>query len=138
MAQPEGRLQAECVKWYRNEWYQDIHFLWATFNEGANTGAKNSLGMTVGVSDLLKYEPKGRGLIGIEMKYPGESHTVSRVTNQAKWILEVCDCGGFCDDFEQFKSIIQGRPVWIDPRKVLAYLEKVKTGSFVWDRNKFI
>ena len=50
----EGRLQAECVLWYRNEWYQHPRNLWATFNEGKDVSSKLSLGLTPFVSDLRR------------------------------------------------------------------------------------
>lgn len=134
----EARLQSDCVHWYKNIWYQNQKALWATFNEGQNVSGKISMGLQGGVSDLLLYERAGRGLIGIEMKYPGESHNVLHVTRQCNWILDVCDGGGFCDNLEQFQRIIQGEPAWYDPRKVLAYLATVKANSFVWDGSKFL
>jgi len=138
MAGKEARLQAECVIWYRNEWYQNLKNLWATFNEGLNSNGKISMGMVPGVPDLFLYEPKKRGLVGIEMKYIGEKHEVLHVVRQANFILDVCDAGGFCDSKNQFMQIIQGQFEWYDPRKVLVYLATLKTKSFVWDSSKFI
>jgi len=138
MASKEAKLQSEMVKWYRNEWYENPKCLWATFNEGVNIGGKISMGMLGGVSDLLLYERYRRGLIGIEIKYPGESHNVDHVIRQAKWILDVCNRGGFCDSVEQFKKIIKGEFDWYSPSKVLRYLESLKTKSFTWDSSKFI
>ena len=134
----EARLQAECVKYYRNEWYQNPKALFSVFNEGVNVGGKISLGMVGGVSDLLLYEREGRGLIGIEMKYTGESHNVLHVIRQCNWIIDVCDGGGFVDSLDQFKRIVYGEPAWYDPRKVLLYLATLKTKSFIWDGSKFI
>jgi hypothetical protein len=138
MASKEAKLQSECVKWYRNEWYKNPKSLWATFNEGQNVSGKISIGLQGGVSDLLLYERNGRGLIGIEMKYPGESHNVLHVIRQAQWILDVCDCGGLVDNLFQFQRIIQGESAWYDPERVLAYLDTIKTKSFVWDGSKFL
>ena len=132
----EARLQAEAVKWYRNIHYQNPKCLWSVSNEGKNVSGKISLGMLGGVSDLLLYEKNGRGLIGIEMKHPGESHNVAHVQRQARWILDVCN-GGFCDNLFQFQRIIQGEDCWYDPIKVLAYLKTLKTKSFTWDSTKF-
>ena len=137
----EGKLQANMVLWYRNDWYKLPKNLWATFNEGQNANMKQSLGLIPGVSDLLYLEPRGighgRGLMGIEVKYPGERHKVAHVIRQAKWILEVPGIGGFCDSLEMFREIIRGDHNGIDPRSVILYLEKLKTTEFVWDSSKF-
>lgn len=134
----ESRLQAECVKWYRNIYYQNPKCLWSVSNEGRNVSGKISLGMVGGVSDLLLYERGGRGLIGLEMKFPGESHNVAHVQRQARWILDVCDGGGIVDNLPQFQRIIQGENCWYCPQKVLNYLESLKTKSFTWNSEKFI
>ena len=133
----EGRLQAECVIWYRNVWYKNPKHLWATFNEGKDVTTKMSLGLTPYVSDLLYYEHPGRGLIGIEMKYPGETHEVSRILGQAKWILEVCSQGGFCDSLELFQKIIRGESNGIDPKRVIQHCSLIKTKSIVWSKSLF-
>ena len=138
MAAKEGRLQSECVHWYRNIWYQNPKALWATFNEGANVGGKISLGLQPGVPDLLLYERGGRGLMGIEMKAPGESHGVAHGLRQCQFILDVCDTGGFCDSLEDFKKIIAGTSSGFAPSKVIDYLYTVKAKSFTWDSSKFI
>jgi hypothetical protein len=126
------------VKWYRNEWYKNPKSLWATFNEGQNVSGKISIGLQGGVSDLLLYERNGRGLIGIEMKYPGESHNVLHVIRQAQWILDVCDCGGFVDTRNSFIEIIKGNDSWIDPKNLLIYLEKLRTKTFIWNSSIFL
>lgn len=132
----EGRLQAECVIWYRNVWYKNPKHLWATFNEGKDVNTRNSLGLTPYVSDLLYYEPRGRGLIGIEMKFPGETHEVRRIIGQAKWLYEVTSVGWFCDSLEMFQEIIKGGE-GIDPLAVLDYCCGLKTRGMVWNRDKF-
>ena len=91
-----------------------------------------------GVSDLLYYESWDRGLIAIEMKYPGERHEVSRLISQASWIIDVCKCAGFVDDLGMFKNIIKGDNCWIDPVKVLHYCQSVKSKTIEWDRNLFV
>jgi hypothetical protein len=138
MAGKEARLQAECVRWYRNDWFKNPKMLFAVFNEGLNVSGKISMGLVPGVSDLLYYEKDGRKLIGIELKFPGESHDIQHVIRQCKFIIDVCDSGGFCDNLEQFKQLIQGGSTLYDPQKVLAYLESLKTKSFVWNSEKFI
>lgn len=132
----EGRLQAECVLWYRNFWYRNPQHLWATFNEGRDVNTKHSLGLTPYVSDLLYFESWGRGLIGIEIKFPGETHEVRRVVGQAKWLLSVPSKGWFCDSFEMFQGIVRGGE-GIDPQKVLDHCLSVKTKTIVWDNEKF-
>lgn len=131
----EAQLQAKCVDWYRNEWHLNIESLWATFNEGLNTGGKISMGMVAGVPDLLLRDE--RGLIGIEMKLRGKSHNVKHLRKQASWINTVCDDGGFCDNFEQFKRIIQGESAWYKTESVLYWLNNVKSSSVIWDNKNF-
>ena len=132
----EGRLQAECVLWYRNIWYKNPKHLWATFNEGKNVNTKFSLGLIPGVSDLLYYEPTGRGLVGIEMKFPGETHEVRRIKTQAQWLIDVCSVGYFCDSLEMFQSIITGGD-GIDPSLVLSFCSSLKTASLIWNNERF-
>ena len=131
----EAQLQSSCVEWYRNDWYKNLDGLWATFNEGQNVGGKLSMGMLAGVSDLLLKD--ARGLIGIEMKFDGNSHDVKHLRRQANWILNVCDGGGFCDSEDRFKRIVMGESAWIDPKMVLEWLKNVKTKTVVWDSKKF-
>ena len=134
-ASREARMQSECVTWYRCIWYQNRRGLWATNNEGKDVGKKLAMGMLSGVSDLCLKDARGLG--GIEMKYPGESHEVAHVINQAEWIIETCDFGGFVDGFEQFKRIVQGESAWIDPHKVKAYLLTLTKKTFIWDSSRF-
>lgn len=136
MAAKEGRMQYECVKWYRNEWCKNPKRLWATFNEGRDVATKISMGLLPGVSDLILKDYRGMG--GLEAKYPGETHTVDHLITQAKWIIETCDFGGFFDTTEQFKAIVQGKSAWYDPKVVLRYLESLKVKSIVWDGSKFL
>ena len=136
MAHREARLQFECIRWYRNISGYPQDNLWATFNEGRDVNTKLSLGLRPGVSDLLLKDD--RGLVGIEMKFPGETHEVTHLIRQAEWIINACDAGGFCDNFEQFQSIVNGYSEWINPRKVIDVLRKVRTKYFVWDSNLFI
>jgi hypothetical protein len=136
MAHRESRLQYECVKWYRNLSGYPQDNLWAVFNEGRDVNTKLSLGLRAGVSDLLLKDH--RGLVGIEMKYIGETHVVTHLIRQAEWIQNVCDKGGFCDNLEQFKNIAGGDPAWYDPGIVLYYLRRIKTKHFVWDSSIFI
>jgi len=137
-ANEEAKLQTECNLWYINEWRQHPKNLWTTFNEGKNVSQRLSMGMVSGVSDRLYYESWGRGLIGLEFKYPGTKHDVQHVIRQCEWILEVCDGGGFIDDRSQFINIITGHNSWHDPSRVLLYLSKIKTSSFIWDGSKFL
>lgn len=132
----EARLQSECVIWYRNEWYRNPRNLWATFNEGRDVNTKFSLGLTPYVPDLLYFEPWGRGLVGIEMKFPGEVHEVSRLIGQAKWMLEVSSVGYFCDSLEMFKTIIEGGR-GILPLQVLDYCNKLTSKSLTWNNELF-
>lgn len=136
MAAKEGKLQHECVRWYHNEWRQNRNALWGTFNEGRDVATKISMGLLPGVSDLLLKD--SRGLIGIEMKYPGEQHPVHHLITQARWIIDTCDGGGFCDSFEQFKSIVQGKAAWYDPKNVLSYLLTLRVKSITWDSARFL
>lgn len=132
----EGRLQAQCVIWYRNEWYRNPRNLWATFNEGRDVNTKLSLGLTPFVSDLLYFESWGRGLIGIEMKFPGESHEVSRLVGQAKWLIEVTSEGYFCDSLEMFQDIIKGGK-GVSPLAVLNYCNALSTKTLTWNSELF-
>lgn len=135
MAQKEGRLQYECIRWYRNESGYPQDNLWAVFNEGRDVNTKLSLGLRAGVSDLLLKDH--RGLVGIEMKYPGETHLVTHLIRQAEWMQNVCDRGGFCDNFEQFKKICAGESAWYDPGIALYYLRRMKIKSLTWDGSLF-
>jgi len=133
----EAKFQTKCVLWYRNIWYQNLHNLFAVFNEGIDVNTKNSMGMVPGVSDLLYYESWKRGLLGLECKSPGMSHSVAKLIRQAKWIIDVCDGGGFFDDYEQFQRIIKGENCWIDPKKVLAFCEHTNKKTIIWNREIF-
>ena len=136
----EGRLQAQCVIWYRN-----LHcsrpalfkHLWATFNEGKNINTKLSLGLMPYVSDLLYLRPETKELVGIEIKFPGCEHEVKRVIGQARWIIDVPGAGGFCDSLELFMKIIRGESEGIDPKKVISHCEKLKSSRFIWDSKLF-
>lgn len=130
--QEEGRLQAECVKWYRNEWCKNPKNLFSVFNEGLNMSTKLSLGMVGGVSDLIYYEPNSRKLIGIEMKFKGKFHDVKHLIRQSEWMIDVCDQGWFCDSLEMFKGIIDGTGVGIDPEKILKDLKNTKSKTIIW------
>ena len=136
----EAKLQVECVLWYRNIWYKNYRCLWATFNEGRDVNTKDSMGLNAGASDLMYKEKTGRmrGLIPLELKFEGETHEVARVKKQAEFIIDVGDCGGFVDSFEQFQRIIGGEDCWIDPQKVLDYCNKTKFKTLTWNRNLFI
>jgi hypothetical protein len=133
----EAKLQAECVFWYRNVWYKNFRHLWATFNEGQDVNTKESMGLMPGASDLIYKETPGRGLIPLELKFPGEDHEVSRIIRQAEFIMDVGDYGGFVDNLEQFQRIIQGENCWIDPVKVLKYCKSIKNKTLTWNKNLF-
>lgn len=130
----EAKLQSECVLWYKNNHVNSRRELWATFNEGKDVNSKLSMGMTVGVPDLMHFGESG--LTGIEMKYPGTGHNVKHLINQAEWLINVPSRGWFCDNLEEFKCIIGGGR-GIDPVKVLKYCKSVKTKSIVWKREFF-
>ena len=132
----EAKLQKECVIWYRNIWRWNNDGFWSTNNEGRDVNTKLSMGMRAGVSDLCLKDERGFG--GIEIKAHGESHDVKHVIRQAQWIINVCDFGGFCDSLEQFQSVVQGTGECYDPKRVLAYLNTLKTKSFTWDATKFL
>lgn len=134
-ASKEAKLQAECIHWYRNIFYQNRRGLWSVTNEGKDVNKKLALGMLPGVSDLCLKDSRGLG--GIELKYPGEDHNVLHVINQAEWIIETCDWGGFCDSKEIFIQMVKGESSGIDPRKVKAYLLTLTKKSFTWDSSKF-
>jgi len=137
-ANEEAKLQAEFHLWYTNVWYQNPKALWATFNEGKNTGQRRSMGMVPGAPDLFYYEKWNRGLGGLEVKFPGTCHNVEHLICQAEFILDVCDFGGFVDGVDQFQRIIRGENCWISPQKVVEYCRSVKTGSIVWKGELFI
>ena len=131
----EAKFQVECVNWYRNEWYRNRRSLWSTNNEGHDVGKKLAMGMLPGVSDICLKDHRGLG--GLELKYPGESHDVKHVINQAEWIIETCDFGGFIDNLQSFIDTVKGHSAWIDPVSVREYLLTVKTKTFIWDSSKF-
>lgn len=93
---------------------------------------KLSLGLQRGVSDLLLKDH--RGLIGIEMKHLGMYHPVKHLIEQAEWILDVCDAGGFIYSLESFKQVVLGRSSWVHPLIVIDFCRKVKTKSVLWDK----
>lgn len=105
--------------------------LWSTNNEGRDINTKITLGMMPGVSDLLLKD--FRGLIGIENKVKGTRHDRDHVMRQARWILTVCDSGGFCDNLEQFQRIVKGESAWYQPEVVLKYLSTIRAKTFTWD-----
>ncbi|WAX17089.1 hypothetical protein PF672P2_00074 [Parabacteroides phage PF672P2] len=132
----EHRLQSEMVISFSRLHPNDRGKLFATFQEtesGAQGAQMLSLGLVRGVSDLL-YIPDGR-LIGIEVKYPGSSHKVSHLIEQANWLIKVPHKGWFCDNLMTFNEIIEGGE-GIDPRKVLEWLSTVKTQTVTWQTKK--
>lgn len=131
MDSKEARLQAECVKWYRNEWRKNQNHLWSTNNEGRDINTKISMGMLPGVSDLLLKDH--RGLIGLEAKYKGCRHDRLHVIRQATWILDACDSGGFFDNLQQFQKIVKGKDVFYPASDILRYLIYIQTKTFIWD-----
>ena len=133
----EAKLQAQCVLWYRNEWYKNPRNLWATMNEGRDVNTKRSMGMMEGVSDLLYFCPESKSLIAIEMKLEGTSHSVAHLKRQARWILDVPQLGGFCDSIEMFQKIIRRESNGIDPQKVFDYLEKINQKTITWKNGIF-
>lgn len=137
MAAKEGRMQAECMRWFRNE-YSGCGYIWGTFNEGLDVQTKISLGLLPGVSDLLGYKLPRPGLTGLEAKFPGESHNVKHVLRQAHFILDVCDTGWFFDNVAQFQSIVLGTGKGYEPSRVVEVLNRLKTASFVWNGNMFL
>jgi hypothetical protein len=73
----------------------------------------------------------------LEIKFPGETHEVSRIIKQAEFIIDVGDCGGFVDNLNQFQRIIQGEDCWISPVKVLDYCRKLRYKTLIWNRELF-
>lgn len=129
----EAKLQAQCVMWYRNEWYKNPKNLWATMNEGRDVNTKRSMGMMEGVSDLLYFCPEEKRLIAIEMKLPNTTHSIPHLIRQAKWIIEVPQLGGFCDSLEMFKAIIKRESNGIDPREIIDHCTNLKQKTIKWN-----
>lgn len=135
----EGQLQAACIQYIKNYHPHLRQNLFATFQETDNKlqgGLRLSLGLTRGVGDILFCDEQKR-LWSIEMKLPVTSHSVNHLREQAEWGLQVPYRGYFCDSFEMFCGIVLRGENGIDPRKVLAHLDTVKTKSIVWNREKF-
>lgn len=71
---PEGRVQAECVQWFWNEYPEYRSLLFHIPNEGNRSsktdGAyRKALGLVSGVSDLILLIPRGKfHALCIEMK----------------------------------------------------------------------
>lgn len=136
-AAEEARLQARCVVGHAAKYPERRKFLIGYFAETKSRveGAqKQSLGLVRGVSDLMYFWGRFRG---IEMKFPGSSHKVDHLKEQCEWLITVPDEGYFCDSEEMFWEIIEGGN-GIDPRKVLAYLKTIKDKSITWDRELFL
>lgn len=135
----EGQLQAACVQYIKNYHPHLRRNLFATFQETDNKlqgGLRLSLGLTRGVSDILFCDSEKR-LWGLELKLPTTPHSVNHLQEQAEWLINVPCKGYFCDNFEMFCGIVLRGEAGIDPKKVLAYLETVKTKTIVWNNKKF-
>lgn len=141
MKQPksEAQLQSQCYLYVYNNHPQLRGRLFATFQETRNSiegGLKRSLGLYAGVGDMALIDEKGR-YISIEMKLPSTNHDVAHLKAQSHFLINVPYKGYFCDNFEEFCGIVLHGKSGVDPRKVLDYLETVKTKTIVWNREKF-
>lgn len=135
MPNPEHKLQSECVIEFSRRYPEQRGRLIGYFAETKNPieGAlKLSLGLVKGVSDIL-YFPLEGDLLGIEMKAKGTSHNVRHLIEQCEWLLSVPTHGCFCDSFELFFDIVEGRSTGISARVILERLKKVKTKTVKWD-----
>ena len=109
----EGRIQADCVIWFNNEFPQFRKCLFHVSNENDRTDSniiqgaiRKSLGVVSGVADLLFLVARGgyHGLC-IEMKDEKGQQRMS----QAEWQRIVEEQGyryELCRSLEQFKEII--------------------------------
>jgi len=131
----EHKLQAKCVTWFGQQFPERRGQLVAYFAETMNErdgGIKTALGLQPNISDLLLVN--GGELWGIEMKHAGTDHVTSHISGQAKWLLSVPKRGFFCDDFEDFKSIINTGTGGISPQLVLNNLKGITTQSVSWEK----
>ena len=135
MPNPEHKLQSECVIEFSRRYPEQRGRLIGYFAETKNPieGAlKLSLGLVIGVSDIIYFPPCGDSL-GIEMKAKGTSHNVKHLIEQCEWLLNIPTYGCFCDSFEMFFDIVEGRSTGISARVILERLLKVKTKTVKWD-----
>ena len=135
MANPEHQLQSKCVIEFSMRYPEQRGRLIGYFAETKNPieGAlKLSLGLVRGVSDIIYFPPCGDSL-GIEMKAKGTSHNVKHLIEQCEWLLNIPTYGCFCDSFEMFFDIVEGRSKGISARVILERLLKVKTKTVKWD-----
>lgn len=131
----EHKLQAKCVIKFSQLYPEQRGRLIGYFAEVENKiegGIKNSLGLVRGVSDLIYFDPSG-DTIGIEMKAKTTDHETAHLIEQCEWLLSVPTYGCFCDSFELFFDIVEGRSCGISARVILERLKKVKTKTVKWD-----
>lgn len=110
---PEGRIQAECFKWFHNTFpqYRGLLFHVPNENDRADSnfiqGAiRKSLGVVAGVSDLvLLLQRNGHGALLIEMK---DEYGKQR-PSQVEW-QKIVEAHGYkyclCRSLVQFQNII--------------------------------
>lgn len=131
---PEDILRASMVLSYHDKFGNDGRLV-GTFSETISMGqgaVKNSLGNVRGVSDLLYFG--GLGIVGIEIKAVDTYHLVEHLREQAVWLASVPFRGWFCDNYDDFWTIIdsRGEVGGIDPIRVLDKLSYIKTVSVKW------
>lgn len=136
----ESQFQADCVVYFHNKHLSKCKRLFAVFNEGFGVTKKLSMGLVVGVPDLLFYG-ENEHLYGFELKLPGTKHKVDHLIKQAQWMCEVIPGRGFfVDSFEDFKAIVDNSDFsrGIDPRKVLEYCVNTKAKAITWNKELFV
>lgn len=109
----EHRLQVACVRWFRMQYPDLAHALFAVPNGGrrdATTGAKlKAEGALAGVSDLILLKSNAKyGALLIEMKTTKGRQSDS----QKEWEKEITKSGEYryvvCRTFEEFMSEVSG------------------------------
>lgn len=108
----EDKLQAEIVLWFGQTWPQYQQLFFEVYNNPVNAKHamhRRSMGMKVGVADMILIQPNTGILCGIEFKAPGGSYSYSKIEHQINWGKFLIENGGYyimSSDIDTIKSFI--------------------------------
>lgn len=107
----EKQLQAAMVVKFRELYPEKKLKLWSTRNTTFSPKdgmTQKAMGMVAGVSDLMFFED---GILrAIEVKFPGQKHSVKHIKQQYEWGLSIVDNGGswsICTSVDSFINSIK-------------------------------
>ena len=112
MSQKEAKLQSQMVIEHSQQRPNENGQLWATLNRTLSVldGQKQkAMGLKKGVSDLLYFNEET--LAAIEVKYPGEKHSLDHIKSQYEWGSKIAANGGYyfiVTTLEAFWAVING------------------------------